>query len=1125
MKNNSLLQSSEQEIIHWKKSHWLASLKISRTMKLSVLLFVGALGISYASGTSYAQTAIVSVESQNVTVGEVLKDIESQSDFDFFYNNNQIDLSRRVSVSSHNRDIFNVLDQMFAGTNVTYSVLDKKIVLSAKGRNENSQRQSSHYVLKGQVTDAKGEPIIGATVLEVGTTNGSVTDFDGNFTLNLSKNTTKVEISYIGYKKEVLEVKAGTPLKVALKEDTEVLDEVVVTALGIKREQKALSYNVQKVGGEDLTTVKSSNLMSSLSGKVAGVNINMSSAGAGGASRVVMRGTKSLGDNNNALYVVDGVPLFNVNQGNLQNGALSLQPRGEGISDFNPDDIESISVLSGPAAAALYGSEAASGVIMITTKKGEKGKVKITFSNNTTFSTAVNMLDFQNSYGNRPGEFSSWGEKGTATDFNPMEFFRTGSNVSNTLSMSTGTDRNQTYLSIASTNTNGILPTNDYDRYNFTFRNTTKFLNDKMTLDVGASYVIQKDQNMMAQGRYYNPLLSLYLYPRGENFSDVQVFEEYNETRGVALQRWKWGTQGLDMQNPYWIAYRNLYGNKKDRYMMNASLSYDILDWLNITGRVRIDHSSSDYERKNYAGTIELFAGEKGFYSLEKINDKQAYADFMININKQFGTDFSLSANIGTSYADKYNDVAGAQGALKDMSNLFNYHNIDIKNGRDSYLIQKGWRQRTYGVFANLELGWKSMLYLTATGRNDWDSALANTEQLSFFYPSVGLSAIVSEMVKLPEVISYLKLRGSYASVGSPITRGLSQPGYKYAPGSGAWETNTFRPLGKLYPERTKSYEVGLTAKLFKNTLSVDLTLYKSNTYNQTLSIPLSASSGFSSMYAQSGNIENRGVELTVGYSNKWHDFGWSSVLTYSANRNEIKELLDNYYDPLTNEYYSMPYIDKGNVRLVKGGSMGDIYADKILARDGNGRIEVDKTGKPQLESIADHPIKLGSVLPKGNLGFKNNFSYKGFDLGVLLTARLGGIVVSNTQSYLDYYGVSETTAKARDNGGVPVNEGLMDAENFYTVVAGPNGLTSRYVYSATNVRLQELTFGYTFPREWFRGVGLSVNFVASNLWMIYCKAPFDPELTSSTGTYNQGTDFFMQPSTRNLGFNVKLSF
>lgn len=577
--------------------------------------------------SAYSQD--ISLKANNITVKEAMEQLKKTSGYSFVFSSNDVDTKQRISVSADNATLDEVVKQILSGQpGVGYEIQGKKIVIK---KIQSVQKQTGKRTkVTGKVVDAKGEPVIGATIKEQGTSNGTITDFDGNFSLDVFSNSL-LEVSYVGYKSQQLRADANGKLNVTLKEDTEVLDEVVVTALGIKREQKALSYNVQKVGGEDLTTVKSSNLMSSLSGKVAGVNINMSSAGAGGASRVVMRGTKSLGDNNNALYVVDGVPLFNVNQGNLQNGSLSLQPRGEGISDFNPDDIESISVLSGPAAAALYGSEAAAGVIMITTKKGEKGKVKITFSNNTTFSTAVNMLDFQNSYGNRPGEFTSWGEKGTATGFDPMEFFRTGSNVSNTLSMSTGTDRNQTYLSIASTNTDGILPTNEYDRYNFTFRNTTKFLNDKMTLDVGASYVIQKDQNMMAQGRYYNPLLSLYLYPRGENFSDVQVFEEYNETRGVALQRWKWGTQGLDMQNPYWISYRNLYGNKKDRYMMNASLSYDILDWLNITGRVRIDHSSSDYERKNYAGTIELFAGEKGFYSLEKINDKQAYADFMIN--------------------------------------------------------------------------------------------------------------------------------------------------------------------------------------------------------------------------------------------------------------------------------------------------------------------------------------------------------------------------------------------------------------------------------------------------------------------------------------------------------------
>jgi tonB-linked outer membrane protein, susC/ragA family len=1103
------------------KSSGRALKKIPLAMKLLFMILICSVGLAYAS-EGYAQKTSISLKVINCTVEEVLDKIQKESGFGFFINNRNIDLTRRVSVSASEKNILHVLEQIFSGTNVEYKIIDDKIVLTS---NEMKVAQQKGNKVSGTVKDQHGELLVGVSIMEKGTGNGTITDMDGNYQITTHGTDPVLVFSYIGYQTLEVSAKGKNSLNIILQDDAKKLDEVVVTALGIKREQKALSYNVQKVGNEDLTAAKSSNFMSSLSGKVAGVNINMSSAGAGGASRVVMRGTKSLGDDNNALYVVDGVPLFNVNNGDLKNGSLSLQPRGEGISDFNPDDIESISVLSGPAAAALYGSEAASGVIMITTKKGEEGKVKVTYTNNTTFSEPIQLLKFQNSYGNRNGEFMSWGEKGTGTNFDPTEFFRTGANIQNTVSMSTGTDKNQTYLSIASTNTNGIMPTNKYERYNFTFRNSTKFLKDKMTLDVGASYIIQKDENMMAQGRYYNPLISLYLYPRGEDFSDVQVYEEYNEARGVSLQRWKWGTQGMDMQNPYWIAHRNNYGTKKDRYMMNASLSYDILDWLNVAGRVRIDHAISDYERKNYAGTNTLFAGEKGFYSLQKINDKQAYADFMVNINKRFGEDFSLSANIGTSYADKYNDVAGAQGALKDMSNFFTYHNIDIKNGRDSYLIQSGWRQRTYSVFANVELGWKSMLYLTATGRNDWDSALANTEQPCFFYPSVGLSAVISEMAKLPEFISYLKVRGSYASVGSPITRGLSQPGYTYTMGSGAWATKTFRPLGKLYPERTKSYEIGLSSKLFHNTFSIDLTLYKSNTYNQTLSIPLSASSGFSSMYAQSGNIENRGLELTVGYNNKWGDFGWNSVFTYSANRNKIKELLDDYYDPLTNEHYSINYINKGNIRLVPGGTMGDIYADKILARDDNGRVEVDNTGKVKLQSIAENPLKLGSILPKGNLGFKNNFSYKGFDLGFLITARLGGIVVSQTQSFMDYYGVSETTAKVRDNGGVAVNQGIMDAEKFYSVVSGENGLISRYVYSATNVRLQELTFGYTFPRKWTHDVGLSLGLTASNLWMIYCKAPFDPELTSSTGTYGLGTDYFMQPSTRNIGFNVKLSF
>ena len=384
------------------------------------------------------------------------------------------------------------------------------------------------------------------------------------------------------------------PLKITMGEDTQTLDEVVVTALGIKRSQKALSYNVQEVKGDELNTVKDANFMNSLAGKVAGVNINASASGVGGATRVVMRGVKSIASDNNALYVIDGVPIFNVNNGTTE-GQYSTQPRGEGISDINPDDIESMSVLSGPAAAALYGSSAAQGVILITTKKGQEGKAKVTISNSSTFSKPFFMPKFQNRYGNQPNSFMSWGEEGTATDYDPSSFFNTGTNIQNSVSLSVGNQKNQTYLSVGTTNAAGLIVDNEYNRYNFTVRNTTSFLNDKMTLDAGFSYIIQNDANMIAQGQYFNPLSAVYLFPRGENFDSVRMFETYDEGRKINVQNWAWGTQSMSMQNPYWIAKKMNHGTKKQRYMANASLKYQILDWLDVTGRVRIDNSTSDY--------------------------------------------------------------------------------------------------------------------------------------------------------------------------------------------------------------------------------------------------------------------------------------------------------------------------------------------------------------------------------------------------------------------------------------------------------------------------------------------------------------------------------------------------
>lgn len=1086
-------------------------------MKISfIMLFFVALQLHATSG--YAQKTNAPICLSNTTIESVLNQIERNSNYVFLYNSKKINTNRLVSVKA-SRDIAEILQSIFAGTNVKYTIVDNQIILTEENLNAYEDKKIQ---LEGIVRDSNGEALIGVSVQIKESANGTITDLNGAFSIKAQVGNVLI-VSYIGYSTQEIKINSDQSLNIILKEDTKVLDEVVVTALGIKRAQKALSYNVQVVSSDELNTIKDANFMNTLNGKVAGVTINASAAGAGGATRVVMRGTKSINNGNSALYVIDGVPIFNDNKGQTS-GAFSLQPRGEGISDINPEDIESMSVLSGPAAAALYGSNAAQGVIIINTKKGSAGNVKVTISNTTTTSVPFMMPKFQNKYSNRNEEFKSWGENGSDYNYQPKNFFDTGLNIQNNISVSMGNTKNQTYLSVGTTNASGMLADNKYNRYNFSFRNTTSFLRDKMTLDVGFNYIIQNDANMMAQGEYYNPLLAVYLYPRGENFDNVRMFEEFDTGRQINVQRWNWGTQGINMQNPYWIAKRNIYGTDKDRYMANASLKYEVLDWLNFTGRVRIDHTNSDYYRNNYATTAELFAGPKGFYSLTKTNDKQVYADFMANINKVIN-DFSISTNLGTSFTHASSDMAGVQGALKDIPNLFNYFNIDFA-GRDSYAKQVGWEEQTQSVFINAELGWKSMLYLTATARNDWASALANTEQLYFFYPSVGLSAVVTEIVKLPSFISYMKVRGSFAQVGSAIPRNLSQPGYQYISGTGKWETNTFRPLDKIYPEMTNSWEAGLSTKFFQNRVNLEVTWYKSNTKKQFINVPISPSSGYSSMYVQAGNVQNTGMEFALGFNNKWGDFSWNSNITFSFNKNKVIELINKGVDPVTGEPYSVPQMRKEDVIIKPGGSMGDFYITKKLKRDLNGNVWVNpKTGNLEIETLKE-PEKVGSVLPKSNLGFRNDFSWKGISLGFMFTARFGGIVLSRTQAFLDEYGVSETSAIARDNGGIPINTGIIDAEKYYSVVGGKNGDMSQYIYNATNIRLQEASVGYSLPKKWFRNA-LKVDFsvVGRNLLMIYCKAPFDPELTPSTGTYGQGVDYFMQPSQRNLGFNIKIQF
>ena len=1107
--------------------------KIGRLFRLALLVC-----LSCAIFTAKAQTAHITLHLQNATLEQAMDEIKSQTRYLFINRDVEGLESRKVSINVSNELITKVLDQLFTPFDIGYDIDGRSIFIYKQ------QVAAARPVpVSGRVTDASGQPIIGASVIVRGTTLGVSTDAEGRFSLEVPAPAASqtLEVSYLGYETASIPVGSRTSFAVTLRESASEIESVVVTALGIKREEKALSYNVQQVGAEEITTVKDANFMNSLAGKVAGVTINASSSGVGGATKVVLRGNKSISQSSNALYVIDGIPMYNFGGG----GGTEFDSKGatESIADLNPEDIESISVLTGAAAAALYGSNAANGAVMITTKKGQAGALKVTLSSNTEFLNSFVLPEFQNRYGTglngsaSGSSVYSWGAKLTPaaqTGYTPADFLETGHVYTNALTVSGGTDRNQTYFSAASVNSDGIIPNNTYDRYNFTFRNTSYFLKDKLRLDASASYIYQQDQNMTNQGVYSNPLVPAYLFPRGTDFDAYRIFERYNPASKLMEQFWSSDLEGGDlrMQNPYWIAYRNLRNTDKKRYLLSFSASYDILPWLNVAGRVRIDNANSLYTQKLYASsnTTITDGGKNGHYTEQREYDTQTYADVMVNINKTFGDDWSLQANVGASINNVKTDLLSYRGPIQEngLPNVFNVFDLDDSKKRAE---KSGWQEQTQSIFASVEVGWKQMLYLTVTGRNDWASQLAESPESSFFYPSVGLSWVPTSLWDMGRALTYLKIRGSIASVGMPFPRHLTIPTYEYDATNKVWTAKTHYPIGDLYPERTRTYELGLDARLWRH-ISLSASWYWADTYNQTFDPQISVSSGYSTIYLQTGHVRNTGVELSAGYDNTWRDFRWATNFTFSWNKNEIVELVHNYKHPETGEYITKDRLEikglgKAKYILKPGGTLGDLYTNSDLVYNQDGYIEVDKSGNVAVKDDYMEDIYLGSVFPKYNLAWRNDFSWKGLNLGVLLTGRIGGICYSATQANMDLYGVSEASAAARDVGGVLINgRQTIDAQKWYQAIGAQSGLPQYYTYSATNFRLQELSLGYTLPAKWFRDkMRMTVSFVGRNLWMIYCKAPFDPEAVASTGLNYQGIDYFMMPSLRSLGFNVKFQF
>ncbi len=1098
-------------------------------MKLSIFLLLFVTFQAY-SHTGYSQSARVSIPRSVLNVSEILAQIESQTDYLFVYNKNNVDVHRAVNIDVKNQPVSDVLNEVFEGTNIRYVMEGKNIVLTK--HNENAPEQDKNITVKGIITDKTGEPIIGANVVEKGTSNGIITNMNGEFTLNVPPNTTLV-ITYIGYEKMSVQINGQRTVKVQMQEESQILETVVVTAMGIKKKAASLTYSTQQVEGDELTRAKDPNMINALAGKTAGVSITRNSSGLGGSAKVSIRGIRSANENGNnqPLYVIDGVPMLN----NTTEQSFSVmggdndagnRDSGDGISNLNPDDIESMSILKGASAAALYGSQAANGVILITTKKGKTGMQRVTFSSNLTIDHVISLPEFQNNYG--VNGTTSWGDKQTdMKDFkNSDDFFSNGVTAINSVTVQAGKEKTQTYFSYSNTTAKGIISVNKLYKHNLTLRETASLFNDRLTLDGNINLISQTINNRPTSGGYYmNPLVGLYTFPRGKDMSEYRKnYEVFDASRNMPLQNWYTSTLDFE-QNPYWIVNRITSKDKRYRGIASLSANFKINDWFSIQARGNIDFINDKYQQKFYAGTAENLCHENGRYVDMNDQEFMMYGDVMAMFNKTWNN-WSLNAAAGTSSNMTKTNMLKLDSGKAGLyyANVFTVANMILNDGTAYVDETRDARRNVQSVFATAQLGWKESVYLDLTARNDWSSTLANTSSKNsgFFYPSVGLSWIINQTLKLPSWINFGKVRASWAQVGNDLPIGITSPSPIITAG-GIVRQIQYDFDDDLKPEISTSWEAGTEWKFFNNRADLDFTYYRTDTRNQLLYIN-TPTGNHPYRYINAGKIRNYGVELTVGVTPVMTaDFRWKTNINFSTNKNEVISLGDHpAFDYGTG--VSMPY----RMRVKEGGSLGDIYGNDF-SRDENGKIIITDTGAPKVDT--GNNTLIGNANPDCLLGWSNTFTYKGFSLYFLIDAAVGGDVVSLTQSALDLRGVSKASGEARDKGYVEVEgQKFTDVEGFYTAVANRgDGCTNYYRYDRTNIRLRELSLGYSFPQSLLQKSnifkGIDISLIARNLFFFYKDAPFDPDAILSVGNNNQGVDIFGMPTTRNIGFNIKFTF
>lgn len=986
--------------------------------------------------------------------------------------------------------------------------------------------------LEGLIKDDSG-PLLGATVIVKNTTRGTTTDMDGKFRLEGLQPGDVLQVTYVGYDPYEVTYTGQTTLDILMTTTANQLNAVVVTAMGIERQSKTLSYAAETVGGDDVADIKSVNMINALQGKAAGLQITPNSTGAGGSSKILFRGNKSINGSNQPLVVVDGVPLMmNITSDQVDSNWGAQRDGGDAMSTINPDDIASISLLKGASAAALYGAVAANGAIMITTKSAMAGRLAVNVSSNTTIDTPLSLPEFQNTYGAN-GQYS-WGDKlaSKAPDY-AEKFFRTGWTTNNSISINGGAEDLRAYFSYGNVTSGGITPENDYSQHTLNAKVGFDLFNDHIKVDFNAKYVNQHISNQPAGGFVFNPLVGTYTFPRGGDWNGYKSnFETYNGELNANVQNWVTTTDETN-SNPYWLLNRERPVVERNRYEFGGSIKYQIIDGLSLTGRMRYERADEHYVRNHYASSY----GNK--YTYGKMDDnryfsEQLYADLLAQYNHTWD-DFSLNATLGTSMMQtRSNNVSllyeqskfvapGNGGAY--YPNIFNPSNFYM-NGTTMGLERK----RLNSVFGAVTFGFKEALFLDVTARNDWSSALAYTDGYSFFYPSVGVSLLLNRFVDMGRNIDLFKFRGSYSIVGNDVPVYKTNPRYTYGD-QGAINPPESVPFRTLKPEKTHSFEVGFDGEFFQHRLHVNATYYKTNTKNQYFEVTLPWESGYKSQFVNAGNVQNQGFELTAGWFQDFgNEFTWSTDLNLSYNDNKIIELFDGIQDGVT-----VSNLGGAKVILYEGGQYGDLYV-RTLKRDESGKLvtETPEGADYQIpvnggEQNSDLKY-MGNMNSKWNMGWNNTFRYKDLTLSMLIDFRIGGKVVSMTEATLDGYGVSERTGRARDRGYV-MREGIKfsNVKAYYDVV-GATSFNSvynveDYVYDATNVRMREISLGYTFRNLFGQSKNLTLAFIARNLFFFYKDAPMDPDVSMGTGNGLQGFDVFNLPTTRSFGLNVKLNF